>query len=446
MATLPKIALRNLNRQKKRSFLLGGAIAFGIFIVTLISGIAGAFQQNLAANMAQVNAGHVFIEGVEKNEGGKPFSIIRDDTLLTKALEDSGIVYDTLSRRSLGEGSLVFNGKRATQSVFGVNFDTEPQLHERLVLKEGSWDRIREPGTIILNEGVARKLKLEINDKLQFELKTVTGQKNFGDFTVIGISQDMGMFSSMIAYTEQSYLNSLLDIAPHEYEFFSVMLKDMTHVDDYTARLFAELKKNAPVFELSPEELAAVSTSTTAMQSRYVKLQKQARDTTWDGVKYRVFSINDTISFMEDIVGIINFVSTVILFVLFLIIMVGISNTFRMIMFERIREIGTMRAVGMQRKAVKRLFILEAVFLAIGGTIAGWIIAGISMFVLSLFNFGTGTVLSLFLNNGHFSFLPQWGTMAGHCILVLLLTVIAAYLPARKAAKLPPAEALRTSK
>jgi putative ABC transport system permease protein len=446
METLAKIALRNLSRQKKRSFLLGGAIAFGIFVVTLISGFAGAFLHNLAANMAQMNAGHVFIEGVEKTAKDKPFEIIRDDAVLTAALKDSGIAYEAVARRSQASGSLVFAGKRATQAVYGVNFDTEPLLKERVKLKDGSWDKIKEPGSIVLNEGVVKKLKLEVGDQLQFELKTVTGQKNFGDFTLIGVSQDMGMFSSMIAYTNQEYLNSLLNIAPHEYEFFAVMLKDMGKADADAEQLRTALKAKAQVFELSAADLAAVSQDSTGLQSRYVKLQKLAKNTTWEGAKYRVYSINDTISFMEDVVNVINFVSTVILLVLFLIIMVGITNTFRMIMFERIKEIGTMRAVGMQRRSVKALFLLEAVFLAIGGTIAGWIIAALAMGVLSLFNFGTNNVLSLFLKNGHFSFAPQFGTMAGHFVLVSVLTLIAAWLPARKASLLAPADALRSSK
>ncbi|MDP3178515.1 MAG: ABC transporter permease, partial [Spirochaetaceae bacterium] len=64
MGTIAKTAFRNLNRQKKRSFLLGGAIAFGIMIVTLINGFAGAFLGNISSNMAELFSGHVFVEGV----------------------------------------------------------------------------------------------------------------------------------------------------------------------------------------------------------------------------------------------------------------------------------------------------------------------------------------------------------------------------------------------
>ena len=65
----------------------------------------------------------------------------------------------------------------------------------------------------------------------------------------------------------------------------------------------------------------------------------------------------------------------IILIVLFVIIMVGITNTFRIIMFERIKEIGTMRSMGMQRGEVRNLFLFEALFIALGGAIAGLALA-----------------------------------------------------------------------
>jgi len=58
------IALRNLNRQKKRSFLLGGAIAFGILIVTVINGFTGSFILNVSENFSNILAGHIFIQGI----------------------------------------------------------------------------------------------------------------------------------------------------------------------------------------------------------------------------------------------------------------------------------------------------------------------------------------------------------------------------------------------
>lgn len=181
-------------------------------------------------------------------------------------------------------------------------------------------------------------------------------------------------------------------------------------------------------------------------QSRYQKLFRLAKKETWEGVKYRVFTVNDMISQVEELVKVLNTASLVILAVLFVIIMVGISNTFRMVMYERIREIGTMRALGMQRPSVKRLFLFEAGFLAAGGTAAGMAAAGLVMSVLSLFDLGTGSFFSLLMKNGHLTFSVRPAQVIVNFAIVLVLTLLAAYMPARKASRLEPAEALRSSK
>lgn len=222
-----------------------------------------------------------------------------------------------------------------------------------------------------------------------------------------------------------------------------IMLPDLTQAEKVAENVKTALKARAQVFELPPGTLINASNPA---QSRYQKLAQLARKETWEGTKYRVYTINDTISQIEQVVQILNTVSTVILVVLFLIILVGILNTFRIIIYERTKEIGTMRALGLQRPDVRNLFILEATFLAIGGVIAGFAAAGIVMLLLSFINFGTGTFFALFMKNGHLSFVPQLSQSSFHVILVVLLTMLAAYLPARRAAKLEPADALRTSK
>ena len=146
------------------------------------------------------------------------------------------------------------------------------------------------------------------------------------------------------------------------------------------------------------------------------------------------------------IVNVLNSASLVILIVLFLIIMVGITNTFRIIMYERIREIGTMRSIGMQRGEVRSLFLYEAAFLSIGGVLSGILLALIIMGVVSLINFGMNSALFIILKNGHMTFsLPLLRTIA-NIVIVTALTLAAAFFPARNAARLDPAVALRTVK
>ncbi|HCM29108.1 MAG: hypothetical protein A2Z99_09945 [Treponema sp. GWB1_62_6] len=492
MYTLAKIAFRNLNRQKKRSFLLGGAIAFGIFIVTLINGFAGAFQANVAGNMAQLFAGHVFVEGSEKTAKGKAIDIIRDDAPVMAAFAAAGISTEYVAKRSYANATLVFEGKKATQNIYGADLEGERFLKDRLLFKEGSWENLRDERALVLSEGVAKKLKVEVGDRLLVQLKTVTGQNNVGEFVLAGISQDMGLFSSMLAYAHRAYVNELLDIGPDEYQMLGALVDDLTKAELRAKALQPALAARAPVFELPPaatraekaaaaklakeakaarkkadeskaagaataeadddaaddaEEAAAAAKSANGspMQSRYQKLYKLAKKETWEGTKYRVFTINDLLSQIEDLVKVLNIASVYILAVLFVIIMVGITNTFRMIMYERIKEIGTMRAVGMQRPAVRNLFLLEAGFLAVAGTLAGWALSAIAMAIISIFDFGTSTVFALLLKNGHLSFAVQAPHAIGGFLLVLVLTLLAAALPARKASRLEPAAALRTS-
>lgn len=448
MDTLIKIAFKNLNRQKKRSFLLGGAIAFGIMIVTVIDGFAGAFVGNLAGNMADLFAGHVFVEGVEKTASKKNLEIIRDDSAINEALAASGVDSRLVQKRSAAETTVVFEGKKTTQSVYGADFAGETYLRKRLVLKEGKYEDLLQPKSLVLSEKVATKIKAQVGDKVLLQLKTVAGQNNVGEFTLRGLTFDMGIFSNMIAYASRDYLNELLALGPNEYQLYGIMLDDLSKAESAKQALTESLKKKAQVFEVTDDSSSASASAGSAsmMQSRYVKLQKLAKKQTWSGTKYRVFTINDLISQVEQVSSVINTASIVILSVLFLIIMVGISNTFRMVMYERIREIGTMRALGMQRPSVKRLFLLEAGFLATGGTLAGMALAGIVMGALSLVNFGTSTFFSLLMRNGHLTFSISVGQAILNFAIVLALTLVAAFLPARKASRLEPAVALRTSK
>jgi len=73
---IPRIAARNLLRQRKRTMLLAGAIAFGVMIVTLINGFAGSFVKNVSENFSYLMGGHVFVSGSEYTPSGRRMMII----------------------------------------------------------------------------------------------------------------------------------------------------------------------------------------------------------------------------------------------------------------------------------------------------------------------------------------------------------------------------------
>jgi putative ABC transport system permease protein len=439
---LASIALKNLRRQKKRSMLLGSAIAFGVLIVTVIDGFAGAFLSNVSENVANIAAGHIFVSGAEQTASGKNLSVIRDDKILAEVLQKTGIPAKYISKRSTANGALIYESRKAQTVVTGVDFSSETYLKERLVLSQGSFEAMNDPQGLILSEKTAQKLNLEIGDRLLFQCTTLTGQQNVGDMTLVATTPDTGMLSGFSAYANLSYISELLNLGPGEYMTFGLYLPSLEGMDKYADAYYDELKTRALVRDRDDKS----SPRSLGMGPMAMFFAPKKSDETWTGVRYRVITLNEMLSPVQQIVTVLNGVSLGILLVLFLIIMVGILNTFRMIMYERIREIGTMRAVGMQRTQVRNLFILEALFLALAGAVVGLAAAAAVMGVLSLFKLGTNSPLFMLLRNGHFSFkVPIWQAVENIAIIAAL-TLLAAFLPARSAARLLPAEALRATK
>ena len=104
-----------------------------------------------------------------------------------------------------------------------------------------------------------------------------------------------------------------------------------------------------------------------------------------------------------------------------------------------------MRAVGMLRSDIKKIFLLEALFLALKGALIGIVTAIVLSFIIGLIPFGYNSPMTFFLNKGHFSMPVVPAQMLGVVILLSIITLLSAWLPARKAAQLQPADALRSN-
>ncbi|MFP4563163.1 MAG: ABC transporter permease [Spirochaetia bacterium] len=430
-----RMALRNLNRQKKRTFLLGGAIAFGILIITMINGFTGSFVENVGENFSHLLAGHIFIDGVEKTEEGEPVSIIRDDTRLVETIEELDVPVRFLTKRSDFNGVLIFQGETLSQNIVGADWQKENYLTERLVLVEGSFENMRDETGIIISKEVADALNVQLGERILVRLRTARRQQNVGDFTVVAISHDPGLFGSISAYANLEYVNRLLDLDPAEYMTLGIFLEDFTAIDREADRLYRALREKVDVFDREARRKED--------QNPLAALFRQAEEETWSGTRYRLMTLNDALEEVQQIVRILDNAGLIIMLILFIIIMVGITNTFRMIIFERIKEIGTMRALGMHRNGVRRLFLLEAVLLSVGGIIAGFILSGIAMLILSNIFWGLESPIYILLKNGYMTFRPGAGRVIINIALVLGLTLLAAFFPTRKAARLEPVDALR---
>lgn len=435
------VALRNLNRQKRRTYLLGGAIAFGIAIVTLINGFAGSFVENVSENFSQLLAGHIFVAGRERLPDGRERRLIRDDEPILETLDSLDLPVVTYTKRSEFTGALIFQGESVRQSVVGANWDEEEFLRERLVLVDGSFDnmlrrnRDGERNGIILTQEIANRLNVEVDDRLVVRMQTLDGQQNVGEFSVAAISYDPGLFGSLSAYGDLDYVNELLVVPEGSYQTLGIFLENIDQIEPAVRRFYAALSERVQVFERSESD---------EEDNPVAQLFEETDDAEWEGTRYRVYTLNDILSEVDQIVNLLNQAALVILVVLFVIIMIGITNTFRMIMYERVREIGTMRALGMQRRRVLGNFLLEALFLALGGVLAGLAVAGLIMLILSQIYLGLDSPIFILLKNGYFTFTVLPSQIALNTAIVASLTILAAFLPSRKAARMKPVDALRS--
>lgn len=441
-----KLALRNLTRQKRRNVILAIAIAFGFFVVTGIDGLTSGMVGNLEDSITQVIGGTVLIAGYEKNpsetEGGKDqlVNIVRDKEYIKNVVENCGFEYRYFSRFTSSMGQFIFNGKKSMAQVFGRDF-TEPELLDSFQIVEGSLENLKDPQALVISEKMASNLNIQVGEQLIYTTTTIYGQNNVADFTVAAIIKANTLIDSARVFANIETLNEIVGIPEGGYSTFTVFLKNKKQQAAAAMKIEAMIREDG--VEVS-DRLLALRTNPanpgTGIDKQFVNKEYQ-----WEGTKYGVECLNDAMPAIKTVLSVVHTVTTVILIVILLIVMVGISNTYRMVLYERIREIGTMRALGMTGKDTGRLFTTEAVILCVMGACGGLLLSVIVMTIIHFIPI-TNESLSFFLHNGHFTFTLSTGTIIVQYILLIVLTSLAVKGSAKKASKMNPAEALRTVK
>jgi putative ABC transport system permease protein len=483
---LPRIALRNLYRQKRRSFLLGGALAFGMFILVVVNGIAGGLVSNLQRNFSDLVSGHIFFTQVEKSEDDRLLSIIRDDQGLVGMLEGSGLKISAITRRTGVMGSVIYSGESSSRQITGVDWTEEKKLPDSLNLLAGDAHSMAGTDGIIVSSVLAEKIgliprkgltyaetaNLRRDEKIKWkaagkaydldeavekekgrledergkrqvseapkvigevvlvQLETIYGQKNVAEFRVTGIYETEMDYS---AYVDRTALNGYIEMPEGSYNLCGIVLDDFSHLDRKTQGIHALLGGK---YDLVPlDKIKGRDTFTI-----FSDLKKE----TFSGQKTVVSNLNNELGSLVSVLTGVQAGCFGLFIVILAVIMVGLVNTFRIVIYERTREIGTMRAIGTQRSQIRVLFLLEASFLALGGAIPGAILGLVALNGISLLTFDSITELSLFLDNGHLGFTVDGWILVASILTVLAFTLAAALIPARKAARMEPAQALRT--
>ncbi len=152
-------------------------------------------------------------------------------------------------------------------------------------------------------------------------------------------------------------------------------------------------------------------------------------------VPYPDVKLQDKAEFTKAQVGQIDSLLAVVnvfLALAIIIAVIGITNTLALSVFERTRELGLLRAVGMSRHQLRRMVRLEAVIVAVFGALLG-VAVGL------LFGFAISTALP---DNFISGITVPIGTLVFLVILAAIVGVLAAIFPARRASRLDILQAI----
>jgi ABC-type lipoprotein release transport system permease subunit len=177
------------------------------------------------------------------------------------------------------------------------------------------------------------------------------------------------------------------------------------------------------------------------------EMQKQTKEVT--KLRSHAFTVNvqsmyESASMVVNLEKALNLITFAAVMILFFIILIGVVNTLRMTIRERTREIGTTRAIGMQKADVRNSFVYETFFLALFSSAVGTIMAFAAMFGLAQITIdAVGNPMGMILVNSHLHFVPIVTRVVGFNVLIWIIAVVTAWFPARRAANLSAATALR---
>ena len=153
---------------------------------------------------------------------------------------------------------------------------------------------------------------------------------------------------------------------------------------------------------------------------------------------YSAQSVQDTEKTLTQIITVLQGIVTVFGLIAIIASVFGVVNTMYISVLQRTREIGLMKALGMHKKDITKLFRYEAALIGFLGGVLG---SALAMLLGTLLNPWIATKLSL----GDQHLLDfKWSQVSLLILALIVIATVAGLLPARKASRLDPIEALRT--
>ena len=412
MLKTAKIAYRNLLRYTRRTILTSTLVIIGIVAVLVFVAIAGSFKQLMIGQITDSMLGHMQIHhsGYVVSIDNSPLNLNLNARQMSKiqVLLDANKDLEAYSSR-LKFGGLLSNFVESTNiRLSGIHPDAElktvPLLGHRVFGGAEVLPSLNR-GEIWVPKKLARGMSLKLGDQVVVVATNRQGSVNAFPFIVKGLVDAIGGPGVREGYLNIEDAYRLLRIESAKANEIAIRVKDFSTLELVYEKLADKIdtirnKIDKPVFELHS----------------WKELTPFAR-----------------------IASIIDLLTVFVRVIMISVVLVSIMNVMLMAVYERIREIGTIAAIGTRPMQIWTLFLLEGLFLGMFGAFCGSLL---SLAIIKYFQFHPIT-----LAFGKTSQVISPGIAASEVIvtalIVILISGLASLQPSFKASKLEPVDALR---
>jgi putative ABC transport system permease protein len=431
------VPLKNVFRQKRRSFTLGINYAVVTFILVLLFAFSQGAVRNITTNLVRSSAGHITISGSYTAAGRVYLGVRRYPEITAAVRQVFGGTVRTIPRYVV-RSALYYKGISKRLDFTGVDTTLDAALKGQLQFVSGSWnDFAATSNGVILPKDVADYFSLSVDDEVVMASRTRFGAFNTGTLKVKGIYESANFFIQSLVLCQFPFIQNLDLAEKNTASTLYLYFPETTGMNQKRTQLSAELVRRG--FEVNKPADASAAIDAVSSASPTYKVDTSGADSN----RLTLSTLDEAVSIVKIITSAVNAVGGLVGLIMLFIIAVSIFINLRMTINERLREIGTMRTIGLGSAGITSMFIVENVILALLFSLIGVAAAlVVAVVFVTLVPLPASGAVSLFLDKGHLVLIPRAVDAAGVVLVIAAFSALFSFFPARHGGKIRPVDAL----
>ena len=401
-----RLAWRNIWRHRRRTLIIVLAMGLAMGMMVLYDGFMDGFNQAIYGSAIRVLGGNIQIHaaGYRAKIDSNPLIPLKDPNAVIQAASANPEVIAAAPRITTG-GQATNHQGAFPMTIIGLDPSAEaPVSLIAQHIAAGRWLNADDRDAVLIGKALAIAMEVNVNDRITVVGSDIHKQNRQRTMTVVGI-YDIGLPDNekRTLYLSLAEAQELYGL-PGQSTEVDLSLKKVGEEASVVAGLSAKL----PGYEVE------------SWDKNYPELQTAV--TRKDAVM-NIFSV-----------------------VIMVIAAIGILNMLLMAVYERTREIGLLGAIGLKPRQISLLFILEGTMIGAVGVVLGAVLGLASNGSLSIvgvdFSSYAGMTSYMALISGRIYPTLALNGLVSRGLSVLIISTLAAFIPAREAASREPAEAL----